>query len=93
MAAEGGGLLQDGFCYAESLRGARLRAASVLPALLARKTLDRLATADWAALEARVKIPRRAVYAALVRSFCLSWWTKRLRLACSAGHVRTPESV
>jgi farnesyl-diphosphate farnesyltransferase len=63
------GLLQDGFCYAESLRGARLRAASVLPAMLARKTLDRLATADWAALEARVKIPRRAVYAALVRSF------------------------
>lgn len=64
-------LLQDGFRYAESLRGRKLRAASVLPALLARRTLERLAAADWAALDAKVKIPRRAVYAALAESFLL----------------------
>ncbi len=58
-------LLEDGFRYVKTLRGVRLRVASVLPALLARRTLERLAAADWAGLEAGVKIPRRAVYAAV----------------------------
>ena len=64
-----GGLLQDGFDYVGTLHGRRLRAASVLPALLARRTLAHLAKSDWAALEARVKIPRREVYVALAESF------------------------
>lgn len=58
-----------GFSYAECLRSRRLRVATVLPAMIARETLERLRGADWQALEARVKVPRSCVYLALLRAF------------------------
>lgn len=60
--------LGQGFAYAAALPERRLRAASLLPAQIARETLDRLATADWDGLCRRVKIPRRRVYLALFRA-------------------------
>ena len=58
-----------GFAYAESLRSRRLRAATVLPAMIARETLERMRGADWKTLQGRVKVPRARVYLALVRAF------------------------
>ena len=57
-----------GFAYAAALPDRRLRAASLLPAQIARETLDRLALADWDGMRRRVKIPRRRVYLALLRA-------------------------
>jgi len=62
------GLIANGLAYASSLKGRRLRMASVLPALLAEETLALLAKADWKALELGVKIPRRRVYSKLLQS-------------------------
>lgn len=62
------GLIANGLAYASSLKGRRLRMASVLPALLAKETLTLLARADWKALERGVKIPRRRVYSKLLES-------------------------
>ena len=62
------GLIANGLNYASSLKGRRLRMASVLPALLAKETLTLLAMADWKALERGVKIPRRRVYSKLLES-------------------------
>lgn len=59
----------EGEIYAKTLRGRRLRAASVLPALIARKTLGALRGATWESLQTRVKIPRSEVYQSLIRSF------------------------
>ena len=58
----------EGFAYAATLPCRRLRAATVLPALLARETLARLQGATWHDLQARVKVPRSRVYLALVRA-------------------------
>lgn len=58
-----------GFCYARTLRSRRLQAATVLPAMLAMETLDRLHSASWDDLQRRVKIPRARVYLALARAF------------------------
>jgi farnesyl-diphosphate farnesyltransferase len=58
-----------GFTYAESLRSRRLRAATVLPAMIARETLERMRGADWKTLQTRVKVTRARVYLALVRAF------------------------
>lgn len=58
-----------GVAYAESLRSRRLRAATVLPAMIARETLERMRGADWETLQARVKVPRARVYLALMRAF------------------------
>jgi farnesyl-diphosphate farnesyltransferase len=55
-------LLADGFRYASSLRGRRLRVASVLPALLAEETMEKLGSASWADLSGRVKISRLTVF-------------------------------
>lgn len=57
-----------GFSYAETLSSRRLRAATVLPALIARETLERLLVADWVTLQKRVKVPRSRVYLALLRA-------------------------
>jgi farnesyl-diphosphate farnesyltransferase len=57
----------DGMEYARELGSRRLRVASGLPATLALETLDLLAVADWDEIAARVKVPRRRVYAALLR--------------------------
>jgi farnesyl-diphosphate farnesyltransferase len=61
--------LDEGEKYAATLRLRRLRAATVLPALLARKTLEPLRGATWADLQRRNKIPRSAVYRSLVAAF------------------------
>lgn len=58
--------LGEGEVYADRLRLRRLRAATVLPALLARKTLEPLRGAAWKDLQKRNKIPRSAVYQSLV---------------------------
>ena len=57
-----------GFTYADTLRLRRLRAATVLPAMLARETLERMRGASWADLQTRVKVPRSRVYLALARA-------------------------
>ncbi len=59
----------EGESYAKSLRPRRLRAATVLPALLARKTLEPLRDATWGSLQRRIKVPRSVVYRAVVRAF------------------------
>ncbi len=58
----------EGFSYALSLESRRLRAASVLPALLARETLARLRGTDWQDPQQRVKVPRTRVYLLLARA-------------------------
>jgi len=73
------GWVNEGFFYAESLRSRRLRAATVLPAMIARETLGRMQGADWQTLQARVKVPRARVYLALVRAFMVS--SNRIRVA------------
>jgi farnesyl-diphosphate farnesyltransferase len=57
-----------GMDYADTLPSRRLRAATVLPALLARETLERLRGATWLDLQTRVKVPRTKVYLALMRA-------------------------
>jgi farnesyl-diphosphate farnesyltransferase len=59
----------EGRRYAATLKIRRVRAASLLPALLAEETLAALAHASWATLQARVKIPRSRVYALLMRAY------------------------
>lgn len=58
----------EGFPYARTLQSRRLEAATVLPAMLARETLERLRGADWETLAARVKVPRARVYQLLLRA-------------------------
>jgi farnesyl-diphosphate farnesyltransferase len=62
----------EGFAYSSSLVPRRLRAASVLPAMLAKETLMRLEAAGPLAMQARIKVPRHRVYLALVQAF----WSK-----------------
>lgn len=61
--------LGEGELYADTLCARRLRAATVLPALLAWKTLEPLRGASWGDLQCRVRIPRRMVYQSLVQAF------------------------
>lgn len=65
--------LELGKVYASELQIRRLRAASVLPALLGEKTLDLLDQADWTALESGVKITRKEVKRSFVRAM---FWKK-----------------
>lgn len=60
LAREG---VQAGIAYASSIRKRRVRAATMLPALLADETLDLLATRR---AEPRVRIPRAAVWRSVV---------------------------
>jgi len=66
-----GGRLRAGRTYAAALRGRRLRAASLLPALIGEETLERLREADWPALERGVKVDRACVRRCLWRA----WWS------------------
>ena len=59
----------EGKNYSASLRSRRLRAATVLPALLAEKTLEPLGSASWEMLQTRVKITRTVVYHSLLKAF------------------------
>lgn len=61
--------LGEGEIYAATLRSRRLRAATVLPVFIARRTLQPLKDASWEQLQARIKIPRIAVYQALAQAF------------------------
>lgn len=60
--------LSDALTYAASLKLRRLRAASLLPALLARETLQLLDGSCWETLQSRVKVSRRHVYALLLHA-------------------------
>jgi farnesyl-diphosphate farnesyltransferase len=59
----------EGNAYAQCLPSRRLRAATVLPALIAEKTLDLLEGATWESLQQRAKVPRSQVYSSLLRAF------------------------
>ena len=61
--------LSEGEAYAARLSIRRLRASSILPALLAKRTLSALRDKSWDELQTRIKIPRRAVYASLAQAF------------------------
>ena len=61
----------EGFAYSETLLSRRLRTATVLPAMIARETLERLRGAGWDDLQTRVKVPRARVYLALARAFLM----------------------
>jgi farnesyl-diphosphate farnesyltransferase len=55
-------LVKSGFGFCEALKSRRLRAATVLPSLLAEETLKLLRGISWEELVARPKVPRRRVY-------------------------------
>jgi farnesyl-diphosphate farnesyltransferase len=63
------GWIDEGFAYAACLVPRRLRAASVLPAMIARETLALLQAAGPDAMQNRIKVPRAKVYLALLRAF------------------------
>lgn len=56
------GRVEAGFSYSGKLESRRLRTASILPAMIARETLERTDGADLGALRNRIKVPRRRVY-------------------------------
>ncbi len=62
-------LVAHGFTYSARLKTRRLRTASVLPAMIARDTLNLLEAAGPAVLAGRIKVPRTAVYCSLIRAF------------------------
>lgn len=61
--------VSNGFLYAKALESRRLRAASVLPAMLAQKTLKLLKNSGEEALRTRVKVSRSHVYRSILRAF------------------------
>ncbi|RYD23822.1 MAG: hypothetical protein EOP88_02685 [Verrucomicrobiaceae bacterium] len=60
---------REGESYARTLHSRRLRAATVLPALIARETLEPLGSVMWSELRQRVKVPRSQVYGLVLRAF------------------------
>lgn len=54
--------------YAKSLNGKRMRFGTVLPAMIGRKTLDRLELASWENWESGVKISRKEVYCMMAKA-------------------------
>ncbi len=73
--------MNDGVDYSRRLGTFRLRFASVLPALIGKKTLRLLA--DSVLGQGKVKIRRRAVYGALLQAVLLCLWPKRRVFAYS----------
>lgn len=63
------GFLEVGESYAKALPLRRLRAATVLPALIGTRTLDLLDRADWEELEGGVKVSRGTVRWCVLRAF------------------------
>ncbi|WP_018969340.1 phytoene/squalene synthase family protein [Rubritalea marina] len=63
--------VESGLAYSSSLRSWRCKVATVLPALIARETLDLLEEASWEDLEAGVKVSRKVVRQCLWRAL---WW-------------------
>ena len=64
--------LGEGGSYAATLRSRRLRAATALPALIGRATLEPLRGATWEVLQTRLKVPRSVVYRSLLRAFFMT---------------------
>ena len=62
----------QGEIYARTLCSRRMRAATVLPAMIARKTLEPLRKITWETLQKRTKVPRSAIYRSVIRACCLS---------------------
>ncbi|MEY5013557.1 MAG: hypothetical protein RLZ22_506 [Verrucomicrobiota bacterium] len=62
--------INDGFRYASLLTTRRLQVASVMPAMLAKATLDLMKNITWDELKAGVKVPRVRVYAMLIKAWC-----------------------
>lgn len=58
----------QGEVYARTLHSRRLRAATMLPALIARETLQPLARVMWGELNERIKVPRSKVYGLMLRA-------------------------
>ena len=54
--------------YAKSLNGKRMRFGTVLPAMIGRKTLDRLELVSWENWESGVKISRKEVYCMMAKA-------------------------
>ena len=54
---------------ASAIRLMGLGVGVLLPAMIARDTLERLRGADWAELQTRIKVPRSKVYMAVIRAF------------------------
>jgi farnesyl-diphosphate farnesyltransferase len=61
--------LAEGRNYGAQLGQRRLRAASVLPAMIGQATLEKLRGASWETLQTRIKVPRTVIYKSLVRAF------------------------
>lgn len=61
--------VKEGERYAATLLSRRLRAATVLPALIARESLETLERATWEQLQTRIKVRRSFVYRSLFRAF------------------------
>ena len=66
------GWVRQGELYAKTLGSRRMRAATVLPAMIADKTLKFLRTTTWEALQTRTKVPRSEIYRSVVRAFLLA---------------------
>jgi farnesyl-diphosphate farnesyltransferase len=60
--------ISEGRSYAETLGSRRLRASTVLPALIAEETLELLEHATWETLQSRIKVPRTTIYRLLAES-------------------------
>jgi farnesyl-diphosphate farnesyltransferase len=61
--------VNDGFQYATKLHSRKLRAASVLPAMIAKDTLEKMRGVDWETLRGGIKVSRASVYASLFKAF------------------------
>lgn len=61
--------MDSGLRYSSALRSKRLRIASALPAMIGSETLRRMEGAEFADLEAGIKVPRRQVYSLMLRAF------------------------
>lgn len=61
--------IASGVDYAGMLESSRLRAATVLPAKIAQRTLVALQGATWERLQTRIKIPRSEIYRLVLKSF------------------------
>ena len=62
----------QGESYARALSSRRMRAATVLPAMIAGKTLRSLREVTWETLQNKTKISRSAVYRSVIRAYCIS---------------------
>ncbi len=61
--------LKEGRRYSATLKSRRLRAATVLPAMIASQTLESMRRATWEQLQTRIKVPRSVVYRSILRAY------------------------